>query len=174
MPLIEKQRQILTAMLIGAAVTALMIALGLFVNPFDYPEALSGHDKFKTAALWSLVPITCLAISIARLAKHRFLNHEDMDANHIAGATDQARVLQSLLQNTLEQTMLACLIYFAWSALMPATYLSVVPIAALMFGLGRLLFFIRYNKGAPARAIGFTLTFYPSITMLMILVLHQV
>ena len=75
--------------------------------------------------------------------------------------------MQSLLQNTLEQSVLALLIYLAWAAVMPSAWLSVVPLAAVSFALGRLLFLAGYASGAPSRALGFTMTFYPSIAMLI-------
>jgi hypothetical protein len=38
-----------------------------------------------------------------------------------------------------------------------------------MFGLGRLLFLLFYARGAPARALGFTLTFYPTVGLYLFL-----
>ena len=50
---------------------------------------------------------------------------------------------------------------------MPASTLSTVPLAALAFAIGRVLFFRGYGDGARARALGFALTFYPSLAMLL-------
>ena len=57
---------------------------------------------------------------------------------------------------------------------MPATFMSTVPLAALAFGLGRVLFFVGYNKGASSRAIGLTLSFYPTMVMLVGIVGTQI
>ena len=40
--------------------------------------------------------------------------------------------------------------------------------AALLFLIGRILFSRGYERGASARAVGFGLTFYPSVLMLAV------
>jgi uncharacterized membrane protein YecN with MAPEG domain len=57
---------------------------------------------------------------------------------------------------------------------MPTRWLSVVPLAAIAFVVGRLLFMRGYERGAPARALGFTLTFYVSSTMLVSMLVYLV
>ena len=74
-----------------------------------------------------------------------------------------------MLQNTLEQCCLAFPVYVATAIVAPASFLPVVPLAAGMFLVGRALFFAGYAKGAPARAYGFALTFYPTVLLLVIL-----
>jgi uncharacterized membrane protein YecN with MAPEG domain len=43
-----------------------------------------------------------------------------------------------------------------------------VPVFALYFILGRLMFALGYRHGAGARAVGFTLTFYPSVVLIVL------
>lgn len=170
MPLTEKQAGVLKGIIIGASIALCIVFLGAYLNPFGYSESLDVIDRLSVAILSCVIPAAFLGASIGRLAKHRFITPEDIDGGGLTKGTEQANILQALLQNTFEQTLLATLVYFAWSIVMPATWLSVVPIAALAFGLGRLLFFRGYKKGAPSRAIGFTLSFYPSIIMLISIV----
>ena len=113
-----------------------------------------------------MVLAVLVAASIGRLAKHRFFTAADIDGGGMSEGSERARVLQSLLQNTLEQALLAVLVWGGWALLAPASWLSVVPLAALSFALGRVLFFAGYAQGAPARALGFTLSFYPTMAML--------
>jgi hypothetical protein len=49
---------------------------------------------------------------------------------------------------------------------MPLKWLGVIPAAALLFVLGRILFMAGYERGAGERATGFGLTAYPSFGML--------
>jgi uncharacterized membrane protein YecN with MAPEG domain len=74
-----------------------------------------------------------------------------------------------MLQNTLEQSCLAFPIYIAAPIVAPAALLPLVPAAATMFFVGRLLFFAGYANGAPSRAYGFALTFYPTVLLLLLL-----
>ena len=170
MPLTKKQIGVLKGMIIGASLSISLVGLGSYLNPFDYSSTLSVIEKLQVAIIWGLIPTLFLAISIGRVAKHRFFSPEDIDGSALSTGTPQVLVLQSLLQNTFEQTLLAFLTYCAWAVIMPATCLSVIPLAALTFGLGRILFFTGYKNGAPARAIGFTLSFYPSLCMLFSLI----
>lgn len=78
--------------------------------------------------------------------------------------------MQSLLQNTLERGSLALPVYVAVSLLAPAHLLALVPAAAAIFLVGRVLFFVGYAKKAPARAFGFALTFYPTVMLLILAV----
>jgi MAPEG family len=123
-----------------------------------------------TLASWALLlPAATLFVCIARLAKHRFFTPEDIHGGALTNGTERAKLLQSLLQNTLEQFCLALPIYIATSIIAPASLLPVVPAAAAMFLVGRLSFFAGYATGAPSRAYGFALTFYPTVLLLLLL-----
>ncbi|WP_218638774.1 MAPEG family protein [Shewanella sp. UCD-KL12] len=96
-----------------------------------------------------------------------------MDGSGLTSGSQQAGILQSLLQNTLEQIVIAGSVYVAWCLLMPASWLSTAPICSILFAIGRISFFIGYHKGAPARAFGFALTFYSSVLLFVTLVVYQ-
>ena len=168
MSLSIKQRGVLKGMLPGGFVALCIVGIGSYTNPFEYRESLNQFGRLTVAIQSLLVPTFFITISIGRLAKHRFFTPEDIDGGGLSEGSEKARVLQSLLQNTIEQALLASLVYIAWSVVMPATWLSTVPIAAIAFGLGRLLFFGGYARGASDRAFGFTLSFYPSLIMLVV------
>ena len=131
-----------------------------------------GSDPTSRIALasWAvLLPAATLFVCIARLAAHRFFTPEDIHGSGLTGGTERAKLLQSLLQNTLEQCCLAIPVYLATAILAPASLLPVVPTAAVMFLVGRGLFFVGYAQGAPSRAYGFALTFYPTLLLLVLL-----
>ncbi|MEL6876620.1 MAG: MAPEG family protein [Pseudomonadota bacterium] len=115
-------------------------------------------------AIASLIASATLAIAIARLARHRFLEPDDRDPSH-GQNSHIALGLQNQVQNTLEQLVLAVIVYGAWIALVPVEWGNAVVPAAVLFAIGRMLFFIGYGNGATARALGFTLTFYPTIAL---------
>ncbi|MFA7555425.1 MAG: MAPEG family protein [Spongiibacteraceae bacterium] len=167
MRLTEKQNAVLKRMIFGMLIALSIVVMSSYLNPFGYRESISLTNKLNVLALSAIIPILLLAIAIGRVARHRFFTAEDIDGGGLSIGSEQAKVLQSQLQNTVEQTVLASLVYYAWSIIMPATFLSTIPIAALAFGLGRILFFAGYKKGAPSRAIGFTLSFYPTIVMII-------
>ena len=166
MKLTDKQSGVLKGVAFGLLMAIAIIVMGAWLNPFSFDENLNKMERLSIALQCSLIPTLFLAISVGRLAKHRFFTPEDIDGGGLSNGSDEAKVLQSLLQNTLEQFALAFAIYLSWSIMMPANWLSVVPLAAIAFGIGRVMFFIGYKHGAPSRAIGFTLAFYPSLMMM--------
>ena len=113
-----------------------------------------------------LVAAFWLAVAVARLAGHRFFSDEDIDGALNAG-TVRAHVLQSLVQNTLEQTVLAVLAYGGWLLARPGAPAATAWIAVGCFSAGRLLFFLGYERGAATRSFGFALTFYPTVGLLI-------
>jgi len=152
---------------------AMLTAVAAFAFSATYLSRVWGSDLASriTIAAWSIVlPAFALLVCIARLAKHRFFTPEDIHGSGLTGGTEKAKLLQALLQNTLEQSCLALPIYIATAIVVPATLLAVVPAAAGMFLIGRLCFFAGYANGAPSRAFGFGLTFYPTVLLTFLLV----
>jgi len=141
-------------------------------NPFGFSDEMDMTSRMAVGIQSCVVLAIFMVACVARLAKHRFFTPEDIDADATQGGTDRAQVLQSMLQNTLEQTFIASLVYMAWAVVMPPRWLSVVPITAIVFAVGRVLFLVGYEKGAPARALGFALGFYSSSAMLVCVIGH--
>jgi hypothetical protein len=151
------------------------IVVGLFAIAFvtQWPNFVLEEKiiaRLQLAAHAILAPTAVLLLCIARLAKHRFSTPEEIGGGALAGGTEKARLLQSLLQNTLEQTVLAIPLYFAASFLFPLRLLPLVACSAFLFIVGRLLFLRGYSGGAQYRALGFGLTFYPSVALLLLIV----
>ncbi len=154
---------------IGMA-SALLMALVFFTLAAIFGEAriapgASVEFRLELLAVSLMAPAVSLFICIARLAKHRFFTPEDINGSALTEGTARARLLQALLQNTLEQVALALSVYSACSFTLPGHLLGLIPAAAAMFVVGRVLFYIGYSGGAPSRAFGFAFTFYPTILL---------
>lgn len=153
-----------------AAAVAIAVGVSAIACVLQWPhlsDAASIASRLKLAALAALAPASALFVCIARLAKHRFSTPQDIQGSALTEGTERARLLQALLQNTLEQTVLAIPVYLAAALVFPARLLSLIAAAAALFLVGRGLFFRGYASGAPFRAIGFGLTFYPSVALLL-------
>lgn len=143
------------------------VGFALTLAAFLWPRLPAvDQDPQARLSLWFACAIfvsAWLLVSVGRLAGHRFLTPADIDGGGLSEGTPRAKLLQSLIQNTLEQVMLAVGAYGAWLWLAPPSRHGLVVVCALYFAVGRLLFFAGYGRGAPFRALGFTLTFYPTI-----------
>lgn len=129
-------------------------------------------DPDGRIALWlacALIAAVWLLVAVARLAGHRFFTPADIDGGGLTEGTAKAKLLQTLIQNTLEQCLLAIPAYGAWLWLAPSGRGGLIVLCAGCFALGRLLFFAGYARGAPFRALGFTLTFYPTVGLYLFL-----
>ncbi len=166
----DKQRGVLKGIVLGAATTIVVVAIAILANPLSLVSGTSAAERIAYALKADTLVAICLAVSIARLARHRFFTPDDIDGGGLTHATPQAELLQSSLQNTLEQTALAVTVHLIWAVSLPLTWMSVIPAAAILFVIGRVLFARGYEGGAPSRALGFALTFYPSVLMLILII----
>lgn len=148
--------------------------LALTIAAFLWPTLPSVEDDVAARlSLWlacAALASLWLLVAVGRLAGHRFFTPEDIEGGGLTAGTDRAKLLQSLIQNTLEQALLAVVAYGAWLWLAPPGRQGLVVICAVYFAIGRLFFFAGYARGAPWRALGFTLTFYPTVGLYLLLV----
>jgi len=102
-------------MALGVLASIILITVGATLNPFDYTENVTHSNRISIAVQSGILVAFCLAISIGRLAKHRFFSPEDIDGGCLTDGSSKAKVLQSLLQNTVEQPY--SLFLFTWRGL---------------------------------------------------------
>jgi hypothetical protein len=151
--LTEKQRGVLRGMVAGTILTVVALVLAIIAAPVRLtPDSLAA--ALRHALKWDTLLVVALAANIALLARHRFFTPEDIDGGGLTAGTPRAHVLQSTLQNTLEQAVLGLAVHMIWAATMPTTWQGAVPAAAVLFIVGRVLFLRGYAQGAPARALG--------------------
>ena len=124
-------------------------------------------ERLTVVARADLVVVCWLAATIGNVARLRFFSADDIAGSGSSTATADVKHANANLQNTLEQVALAIPIHVALAMLVPSSTPLIVAFATL-FAVGRLLFWIGYANGARARALGFALTFYPSVAGLII------
>lgn len=149
----------------GGMAAGFLLTIAAFLWP-TLPYVPS--DTQRQLGLWSacsLLICVWLLVAVARLAHHRFFTPEDIHGSGISENTAKAALLQAQLQNTLEQALLAVVAYGAWLLMGPPQRAGLVVVFTAYFGVGRLLFSVGYSFGASARALGFTLTFYPTVSL---------
>ena len=164
MALTSQQKGVLRGIL-----PALVITIGAFLGAVLWlPVALVADNvaaRLVFALKFDIAVVLILAVTIGALARHRFFSPEDIDGGGLTIGSARAKSLQAILQNTLEQTVLAVMTHLVWAVVAPAMWMVQIPIAVVLFVVGRTLFWRGYQSGAPNRALGFGLTFYPSVLM---------
>ncbi|WP_299818048.1 MAPEG family protein [uncultured Roseibium sp.] len=162
-----KQLPVLKGMITAIVICGLALSAGAVLPPANWLPDDTPGERLGFAARCILVISVWLLICIGALARHRFFTPADIDGSGLTAGTDKAKILQAVLQNTLEQTVLAALVYGSFAALAPSQWLGALPVAALLFFCGRALFWHGYVHGAGSRAFGFALTFYSTVLLFL-------
>lgn len=119
-----------------------------------------------TLAFAFLWPGLALLLVIARIAQRRLFDDELIGGDAPVPGSG-AEIDRRVLQNTLEQAVLALLL---WP---PIAYLAVedgpglVLTLGVAFAIARLFFWVGYHVSHPMRAFGFGATFYPTVLALL-------
>lgn len=166
--LTDKQSGVLRGVIIGGSATVLGVFGSMLVGVDVIPSDASPADKLAFVLKSDLPIAIWLGISVGILARHRFFTPEDIDGGGLSNGTEVAKIFQANLQNTLEQSVLAVLAHSIWIVSLPSESAFTIWVAVVFFVVGRIMFLAGYRKGAPARAVGFALTFYPSMLLLAI------
>jgi hypothetical protein len=120
-----------------------------------------------------LFVVIWLFVTIANVARLRFFSPQDIAGSGSTTASDHVRNANAVLENTLEQTVLAIPVHLALATILPHPKPLIIALV-MLFGIGRAFFWHGYAKGAPARAFGFALTFYPTVFSIFVAVVWLV
>lgn len=126
----------------------------------ESPTALA--ERMAFAALCWMVPGFVLLVAIMMVSTTRRFSPADIGGQAAGPPSDRLAIKVAFLQNTLEQTILAGIFYFALAAVAGGAWLSLLPVAAALFVIGRILFYRGYPRGAQGRSLGMALTMMPS------------
>lgn len=145
---------------------ALAISLAVIAAALIWGPARPIESRLATAAIAAVVLVGWLTAGIAHVARLRFFSPAAIDAGSTADdATARGR---AILQNNLEQIVLAIPVYVGLAVTLDRATVLIAAMTGL-FSAGRALFWTGYADGAASRAFGFALTFYPSVTGLLLI-----
>lgn len=165
----SKQKGVIRGAIPAVAITVVgLLVMLVWVPARALPDDEMGA-RLAWAVPWTVLPLLTLMISIMRVANHRFATPQDIDGSGLTTGSARVLVLRAILQNTLEQAVLAVMAYVVWAVTMPVHWLVVIPTAASLFTIGRALFASGYERGAAGRAMGFGLTAYATFGMVITL-----
>lgn len=162
----QKQLLILTGMTAAVIVGVIVV---FFVNwgaPGN-PPADAG-ERLAFAARLMLVPGLALFAGVGLIANRRFFMETAIDGERrVENAAFEINLRYN--QNTLEQLALAAIAWTGLALVLPVEQIGVIARMAVMFGIGRLAFWLGYLHAPWARAFGMGLTAYPTFGALVYL-----
>lgn len=161
------RKQIVTAFgMVGAIVVLLLVWWRLPLLPLPLPDGDDTAARLAFVSHWLLLPGLALLSGIGVIANRRFFVADAIDGAPETGD----RFIDITLRynrNTVEQTVLAAI---AWTGLvleLQHDQLKLIPAMAIVFIIGRALFWIGYLIAPVGRAFGLGLTFYPTLAALI-------
>ncbi|WP_010188738.1 MAPEG family protein [Sphingomonas sp. PAMC 26605] len=166
----QEQRGVALRMVAALCVTILISATCLYRGG---AAPTTAAERLIVTARADVFVLCWLAAAIGNVARLRFFSADDIAGSGSGTASAEVDRAKAVLQNTLEQVVLAVPVHLALAVLLASSVPLIVALAAL-FAIGRLLFWIGYARGAKARAFGFALTFYPNSAGLVIAVFAAV
>lgn len=158
-PLRRRQNGVARGIGIGLGLTIAAVIIG-----YHRSAAATLESRGVTLGIATLVLGLWVAAAIGDVARRRFASERAIGGGD--RVDPRVDVGNAVLRNTAEQALLAALAYGALTLLSDHARVPVALFAAC-FSAGRLLFWTGYRDGAEARALGFALTFYPSIAALL-------
>lgn len=107
-----------------------------------------------------LVPGLVLAAMVLRVALRRLGDDEMLAGGALSGP---AAVDQKVLQNTVEQLVLALCIWPAAAVMLGDEGPGVIASLGVGFAAARLIFWLGYHQGGALRVFGFAASFWPTV-----------
>jgi uncharacterized membrane protein YecN with MAPEG domain len=159
--------------IVRAAIVSLVLLASIYGTVYSLqprllmPAKIPNRSEFESRlsmARWMLPLVIQMLYCVHVVAAKRAYKAEWIDGSAFeTKLTEDMKISIAILQNTVEQTVIFVLAHMICIVTMPTKMLCLIPISAISFLVGRVLFARGYSQGAPGRALGFLLTIYPSM-----------
>lgn len=160
--MLHKQAFVLVGMAFAVAILALLWIRGSAHLPLPVPDGDDAAARLAFVARWLLLPGFSLLVGVCMVANRRFFLADAMDGTR-SPASRSLEINLRYNQNTLEQIVLAAIAWAGLALALPHERLALIPALAILFVIARALFWVGYLISPGARALGFALTFYPTV-----------
>jgi len=171
MRLSNDQRGILKgslAGLVGAAVLGGTAYVSLPASAFGVSALESLEQRIAFAIKADVFVLLWLAGCVRQVSGGRFRSEADIAGAAYAEPSAAIAVRRAVLQNSLEQTVLAIGAHLALSVLLRGRELMLIPVLVGLYLLGRIWFSFGYERGPSGRAGGMALTAAPTLAALLL------
>ena len=161
----SKQQQVKYGAAAAAVTSVIFIYFGYRFYPFEIPKLMTMADRLAFVFQFELFAMLMLLAGIGSIAKQRFQNKDAID-----GATSNLpsaiEINLRYLQNTLEQFVLVVIAHLVLVTVIDSESVKIIPILVCWWVIGRILFWVGYHQFPVGRAVGFGITFYPTVCVI--------
>lgn len=160
----DEQRSIMLQSALAVLLAAAVLAGGyrwLPPEPVGITESMDLANRLAFAVRWDLPIFLWLAGCVGGVSQGRFWTPADRHGSAFRGPSKAIGVRAAVLQNSLEQTVLAVGANFVLATLLRESELVLIPLLVLLYLAGRATFAWGYARSPIARAFGMALTAAP-------------
>lgn len=154
---------VVVQIILGMGICAVLYWFG--TGWFEGLATNEAASRLQYLAPWLLVPAMSVFICTAITALYRLFSADAIDGTP-RPASRFLDINLRITRNTMEQAFMAALAWFGLALALPAHRITLIPVAAILFGAGRILFWLGYQLNPAIRALGFTLTLLPTAVAL--------
>lgn len=140
------------------AATLLASYAGLPASTFGLHAGMSAGERIAFTVKVDLLIFLWLAGCVRAVSAGRFSSPADIRGSAYGPPSPAIAVRAAVLQNSLEQTVLAVGAHMGLAATLSGDELVLIPALVLLYLIGRVSFAATYARGAAARAFGMALT----------------
>jgi hypothetical protein len=147
---------------------ALLVTIAGFVAAYqvlpmglDLPTALP--ERLAFAVVGGACVTLVVMVAILMVSTTRRFSPADIGGQAAGPPSEKLAVKSAFLQNTLEQAVIAWGFFLGLAALAGGAWLALIPVSVVLFWIGRVLFYLGYERGGGGRALGMSLTMMPSL-----------
>jgi hypothetical protein len=163
MTLDKEQRRVGAGMAAAVLATIAVLWLGQRFYPWTLPPMSGLAERLGFTLQADLFVLAWLVVAVGNVARGRFFSTSDIKGAGFAPPGPRIAIDVAIIQNTLEQAVLAVGAHLVLATQLPPPRMVLIPCLVALFCLGRLCFWLGYRGGAGTRAFGFATTFYPTV-----------
>ena len=120
-------------------------------------------ERLAFAIQTSAVHFASVLIAVRMVASGRYNSADDIGGAAAGPPSPALAVKAAFLQNTLEQAFLGVGAHLLLASIVGGRWLALLVASAVLFAIGRISFYRRYQEGAGARAFGMATTALASL-----------
>lgn len=160
--MLRAERAIRRAGLLGLLALGLAVPAAYYIVPaiLELPESMP--ERLAFAARASSIVMLCVLVAVGMVSSARRSSPADIGGSAAGPPSPKLAIRVAFLQNTLEQAILAVVLYFGLASLLSGDWLSLIVVGVIFFVVGRVLFLRGYAGGAEGRALGMSVTMIPT------------
>ena len=155
------QRAILRSALNALLVVMSGLAAGYYLLPSDLlaPEpGIAMVDRLAFALQWDLPLVIWVLGCVHAVSTGRYRSPDDIRGSAFGPPSTAIAVRRAVLQNSVEQVLLAVGAHLILATLLRGDELRMIPILVILFLVGRVAFALGYARGPGARGFGMAIT----------------